>query len=90
MVEAFEFSHADEYLVVRPPGLTRLAEAAVRTRGTVIAARQKRQTITEVTQTLAVAGKFAQVTSTDPDGARWSVTVIPVAPLFARSGDARQ
>ncbi|AUI63003.1 hypothetical protein [Amycolatopsis sp. BJA-103] len=66
-----------EPVVVIQRGLTGLAKAAILGRHRVEMAQQRAATMTDVAATIATAGSAARVTSKDPDGAEWSLEIIP-------------
>jgi hypothetical protein len=73
-------SGMDEQFPADVPGNMRgLAAVVVRARGAVALEREKRLTMTELTDTLADSGRSGQVIHRDPAGGEWSVTLAPAA-----------
>ncbi|WP_406631926.1 hypothetical protein [Amycolatopsis sp. WGS_07] len=64
-----------EWVVVRRPGIVRLAGAAIRARGAVTQARHRGDTMIALAETLAASRMGAEICSLDPDGARWSMKI---------------
>jgi hypothetical protein len=64
-----------ECVVVRRPGVVRLAETAVHLRGEAVLARRRSATMTELARTFSSEGVNANVAVVEPDGAAWSMSV---------------
>ena len=75
MADTFEAEVAGHVVVVSPRALIRLAETWVRVRGRVALARAKRDTMTAIAQSLTVDDRASQVTSHEPDGTAWTITL---------------
>ncbi|MGW7538590.1 hypothetical protein [Amycolatopsis sp. NPDC054798] len=76
MTKQGEQGSSEEWVVVRRPGLIRLADSALRARIASARARRRGDTMIGLVATAARAGANAKVQSHEPDGARWSMTVI--------------
>jgi hypothetical protein len=64
-----------ECVVVRRPGVVRLAETAMHLRGEAVLARRRGATMAELARTFSVEGISANVAMVEPDGAAWSMSV---------------
>ncbi|ATY11104.1 hypothetical protein CU254_11960 [Amycolatopsis sp. AA4] len=71
-----EPASGEEWVVVRRPGIVRLADSALRARIASARARRRGDTMIGLVATAARAGANAKVHSHEPDGAKWTVTVI--------------
>ena len=64
-----------EIALVWRPGVTRLAETAMAIHGETALARRRGITMTELAKALSAARVTATVSTIEPDGARWSISV---------------
>ncbi|WP_116205916.1 hypothetical protein [Amycolatopsis circi] len=76
MTKQGEQGSGEEWAVVRRPGIVRLADSALRARIESARARRRSDTMIGLVATAATAGANAKVQSHEPDGAKWSITVI--------------
>jgi hypothetical protein len=72
---AEQHSFEGEQVVVRRPGVVRLADSVVRARSASTQTRLRGDTMIALAETLAASQVGAEIRMNDPDGARWSMKI---------------
>jgi len=66
---------SDDWVVVRRPGVVRLADSVVKACDSATMTRRRGDTMIALARTLAGSRVGAEVEAEDPDGARWSLKI---------------
>jgi hypothetical protein len=64
-----------DWVVVRRPGVVRLADSVVKAHNSAALTRHRGDTMIALAETLAASRVGAEVRSIDPDGAKWSMKI---------------
>ena len=70
-----QYNRAGDPVVIRRPGVVRLADTALRGHSAIAGIRRRGDTMIALAETLAASRVAADVRASDPDGATWSITI---------------